>query len=231
MSDQIISCTQWLPDGDTFIREQHLRPADMELVEKLFHEAASCAGPIGGYLEAIPEDADTKTVSLHGEKLHSRLLARHLSNQERIFPFVATCGQELSAWVDSKTDLMENYLAHALAEQATHLIAETLRREIESKYSLDNLSRMQPGSLPDWPLEQQGPLFRILGALPQKIHVQLTETFLMLPTNSLSGIFFQDPEGFISCQLCSRKCPRRKAPFDPQRLAELSSRNKDMETI
>ncbi len=221
MSAQIISCSKWLPERDAFLREQHLRPADTELVEKLFGEAKSCAGPIGGYLEAIPEDPGTKTVSLHGEILHSRLLARHLSSQDRVFPFVATCGQELSAWVDSKSDLMENYLAHILAEKATHLIAEELRRDIESKYTLENLSRMQPGSLPDWPIEQQGPLFHILDSIPQKIQVQLTETYLMLPTSSLSGIFFQDPEGFISCQLCSRKCPRRKATFDPQRLALL----------
>jgi hypothetical protein len=116
---------------------------------------------------------------------------------------------------------MENYLAHILAEKATYLIAEELRQDIESKYNLENLSRMQPGSLPDWPIEQQGPLFHVLDSIPQKIQVQLTETYLMLPTNSLSGIFFQDPEGFISCQLCSRKCPRRKATFDPQRLAAL----------
>jgi hypothetical protein len=82
---------------------------------------------------------------------------------------------------------------------------------------------MQPGSLPDWPIDQQKPLFEILGPIPEKIQVRLTSSCLMLPTNSLSGIYFRDPEGFISCRLCSRKCPRRKAPFDPEQLARLEN--------
>lgn len=99
--------------------------------------------------------------------MRSRLLATHLTSQEKVFPYVTTCGRELAAWVTSKSDVMENYLAHALAEQATYLVTEKLRLDIEARYGLNSLSRMQPGSLPDWPVEEQGPLFRILGSLPE----------------------------------------------------------------
>jgi len=221
MTERIISCSEWLPDADSFMTEHHLRPIDQELVEELFSQASLCLNPIGGYMDTAPQDCTQHSVCLHGERLHSKLLAGHLARQERVFPFVATCGQELAAWVDSKTDLLENYLAHALAEQATHAVTEALRQDIETRYGLHDLSRMQPGSLPDWPIDQQAPLFRILGHIPGKAQVSLTSSCLMLPTNSLSGIYFQDPEGFISCQLCTRKCPRRKAAYDPQRLARL----------
>lgn len=221
MAEKIISCPEWMPDADSFISEHRLQPTDRELVDELFAEAESCAGPIGGYLDLAPEDCTQNSICLNGERLHSKLLASHLADQEKVFPFVVTCGLELSAWVDSKNDLIESYLAHALAEQGTHLAAEALRQDIETMYGLENLSRMQPGSLPDWPLEQQEPLFRVLGHMAKKLQVTLTSSCLMLPTTSLSGIFFQDPEGFISCQFCTRKCPRRKAAFDPKRAARL----------
>ena len=221
MSEMIITCSQWLPDADAFIKDQRLQASDRELIDTLLTEAGSCAGPVGGYLAAAPADCSQDSVCLNGNRLHSQLLATHLASQEQVFPYVTTCGPELAAWVNSKSDVMENYLAHALAEQATYLVTEQLRLNIEASFGLSGLSRMQPGSLPDWPVEEQGPLFRILGRLPEKVQVSLTSSFLMLPPISLSGIFFQDPEGFISCQLCTRKCPRRKAAFDPQRLARL----------
>lgn len=50
MPEFIVSCSQWLPDADSFIKEQHLQPADKGMVSKLLTEAGSCAGPTGGYL-------------------------------------------------------------------------------------------------------------------------------------------------------------------------------------
>jgi hypothetical protein len=44
--------------------------------------------------------------------------------------------------------------------------------------------------------------------------VRLTESMLMIPRKSVSGIFFPSEEGFVACQLCEREnCPSRKAPF------------------
>jgi hypothetical protein len=221
MGDKIITSPKWWPDADSFMQEHHLRSSDRDLVDKLLEEAAAWAGPQGGYLALCPESCTADSVCLNDIRLHSKLLARHLATQDRVFPFVATCGPELAAWVDSKEDMLENYLAHALSEQATHLVAEALRQDIEDCYGLKSLSRMQPGSLPDWPLEEQKPLFNILGSVADRLKVRLTGSSLMLPTVSLSGIYFQDPEGFISCQLCTRQCPRRKAPFDRARWSRL----------
>ena len=79
------------------------------------------------------------------------------------------------------------------------------------------LSRMNPGSLPDWPLSEQKPLFAVLGEGPAKIGVQLKDSFLMVPVKTVSGIFFPAEEKFESCQLCPReKCPGRRAPYDPE---------------
>ena len=74
---------------------------------------------------------------------------------------------------------------------------------------------MSPGSLPDWPLEEQRVLFELLGETRKTIGVELTESLFMVPVKSLSGIVFTNEEGFASCQLCPREgCPGRRVPYE-----------------
>jgi hypothetical protein len=74
---------------------------------------------------------------------------------------------------------------------------------------------MHPGSLQDWPVQEQGPLFALLGEAAPAIGVELTPSYLMVPTKSVSGIRFPLEESFESCQLCSRpNCPNRRAPYE-----------------
>ena len=74
---------------------------------------------------------------------------------------------------------------------------------------------MAPGSLSNWPLPQQRPLFDVLGDVQGIIGVELSDSFLMTPNKSVSGVRFPTEEGFASCQLCPREgCPNRRAPYD-----------------
>ena len=74
---------------------------------------------------------------------------------------------------------------------------------------------MNPGSLTDWPLREQRPLFALLGDVRSAIGVELTDTLLMVPRKSVSGIVFVAEETFASCQLCPRyDCPNRRAPYE-----------------
>ena len=74
---------------------------------------------------------------------------------------------------------------------------------------------MSPGSLEDWPIQEQLPLFALLGEAPAAIGVRLTESLLMLPGKSVSGIFFPSASTFFSCRLCPReRCEGRKARYD-----------------
>jgi len=75
---------------------------------------------------------------------------------------------------------------------------------------------MAPGSLVDWPIEEQAPLFKLLGDVENSIGVKLTDSLLMLPAKSISGIYFPTEVSFFSCQLCPRqRCESRKAKYDP----------------
>ena len=84
------------------------------------------------------------------------------------------------------------------------------------KYRPGKMSSMSPGSLQDWPITQQSELFRVLGDVESEIGVRLTESYLMLPMKSVSGLCFPTETSFESCQLCPRDdCPGRAAPYDP----------------
>ncbi len=76
---------------------------------------------------------------------------------------------------------------------------------------------MNPGSLDDWPLAEQRQLFSVFGDVKKLIGVELTDSFLMVPIKSVSGVVFPTEHRFESCQLCQREgCPNRRAKYDPR---------------
>jgi hypothetical protein len=82
---------------------------------------------------------------------------------------------------------------------------------------MTHVAAMHPGSgdADVWPIEQQVELFSILGDVEALIGVKLTDSMLMIPTMSVSGVIFPTETEFETCQVCHREdCPRRKAPFD-----------------
>ena len=77
------------------------------------------------------------------------------------------------------------------------------------------LSSMNPGSLTDWPLENQAALFSILGNATETIGVRLTDKMVIRPLKSISGIYFVSEEDFVNCSLCPRlDCTSRRAKYD-----------------
>jgi hypothetical protein len=80
---------------------------------------------------------------------------------------------------------------------------------------------MGPGQLKDWPLEEQRPLFALLGDVEGAVGVTLSDSLLMIPRKSLSGIYFPTEIPFMACQLCPKEsCPSRKARYDEKLAGE-----------
>jgi len=167
------------------------------------------------YLESKPEDA----LIIDGIRFTSRVLRRHMDNVGRVFPFVVTIGSKLEEYARACKDFPKQYDLNTIGNIALLSVRKYLEDHLRSKYALGCISYMSPGSLKDWDLEGQRPLFSILGDVHASIGVCLTETLLMIPTKSLSGIFFPTDIPFYSCQLCPRKsCHSRKATYS-ERLA------------
>ena len=76
------------------------------------------------------------------------------------------------------------------------------------------MSKMNPGSLKEWPLVSQKVLFNIIGNVFEDVGVSLTDSCLMLPSKSVSGFFFSSKEFYENCQLCPIiNCPSRRAEY------------------
>ena len=164
------------------------------------------------YIESKGHD----TVEVGGVTFTSRVLRVNLDEAERVFPFVATCGREVAEYASSCDDLMVNYALDSLMEEALSAAIAFLRKHMTERHALGKTSVMNPGSLEDWPLSEQGPLFSIFGDVGELIGVKLTDSFLMVPLKSVSGIVFPTEIRFESCQLCPRElCPGRRAKYDP----------------
>jgi hypothetical protein len=148
--------------------------------------------------------------------LRSRVLRVNLEVAHRAIVYVVTCGAELNAWGEGLDDMVHRYWADTIKETALRVAIDALNRHLTSCYEMGKTAAMSPGSLADWPIREQRPLFRILGDPEAAIGVRLTDSFLMIPNKSVSGIRFPTEERFESCQLCPREgCPGRRAAYEP----------------
>ena len=192
-----------------------LKSHDRKAVERLITRTLSLAQARAVFATAYIEAREEDAVVIEGLRFKSRVLRKNLDDVGRVFPAVVTLGGRFDEAVEATGDLLEKYYLDAignlaLAEARAHLIAHLCRR-----FAIDKLSWMSPGSLADWPLEEQPPLFELLGGVEAAIGVRLTDSLLMLPRKSVSGIFFPAESTFFSCRLCPRdRCDNRKARYD-----------------
>jgi len=198
-----------------------LRAPRPEAIETLLSEALSLAEAKASFAVAYIEEKGTDEVVIDARRFRSRVLRKNLDTVGRVFPAVVTIGSRLEQKADRSEDLLEKYYLDMignliLAEARAYVSCHLCRR-----FAIDTLSWMSPGSLEDWPLEEQRPLFALLNGVEAAIGVQLTESLLMLPRKSVSGIFFPSETTFFSCRLCPRpRCEGRKARYDEKAVKE-----------
>jgi len=188
---------------------------DAARLAELTAEAQAVARPKALVRVGAVEYQGEDRVAVAGVALTSRVLRVNLGEIRRLFAFVATCGAELEAWAAGIPDLLERWWADAIMELALRAALEAADQAIVERFQPGHLAMMNPGSLPDWPLSEQRPLFELLGDPTGAIGVALTDSLLMQPAKSVSGIRFATAGAFESCQLCPIEgCPNRRAPYD-----------------
>jgi len=206
-----------------FLRSLHIEEgdSDAERVRELLAAARAVARPRAMFRESYVDSKADASVVIDGITLSSRVLRVNLGEAHRAFPFLATCGTELDAWSGTITDMFQRYWADKIKEHALGCAIKAVNDAITQRYSLGVTTTMTPGSLDDWPISQQSALFALLGRPREAIGVTLTDSFLMVPTKSVSGLRFPAEVTFESCQLCPReKCPGRRARYDKDLFAK-----------
>jgi hypothetical protein len=186
-------------------------------LQQLVDAAISLAKPKVIYRAALINEKNEDKVIIDGITFSSRVLAVNLAKAHRVFAYVATCGTELGAWAHSIDDMVMSFWAEAIKEEALRAATATMNKHLTACYDLGKTATMNPGSLPNWPIQQQRPLFQLLGNPHSAIGVELTESYLMEPNKSVSGIRFPTEERFESCMLCPRQdCPHRRSAYNPE---------------
>jgi len=163
------------------------------------------------YIDAKAEDS----VIIGGVLFKSKVLRKHLDKVERVFPYVVTIGKGVEDLEKASGDALEKYYLDLIGNAAVVKARDHLKIRLADRYGLEGLSYLGPGQLKDWPLEEQKPLFSLLGDVERAVGVTLSDSLLMIPRKSLSGIYFPTEIPFMACQLCPREsCPSRKARYD-----------------
>lgn len=154
-------------------------------------------------------------VEIGGVHFRSRVLRVNLDRAGVVFPFVATCGEELEDWSRTMTGMLRSFWADSLMLTALGCAVSALESHLKKRLKGAPLSTMTPGSLEDWPLGEQSSLFRLLGDAAGAVGVRLTEKMVIRPLKSVSGISFVSEEGFTNCSLCPRQgCGSRRASYE-----------------
>lgn len=194
-----------------------------EEIQQLVEKVTPVMKPKAIYEICYIENREENTVNIGGITFTSRVLRVNLEDVERVFPYIATCGSEIDKVDISSDDFLAQFWLDAIKEMALGASIGYLANYLKKRHALGKTSKMSPGSAAAdiWPIEQQKELFSIFGNVEELIGVKLTESCLMIPNKSVSGIIFPTEIDFRSCQLCPREgCPGRNAPYDKKLLEE-----------
>ncbi len=193
---------------------------DAQLVQQLIAMAQTHIAPRAAYKLCYIDEKMDDAVIVEGLHFKSKVLRKNLDPVERLFAYVVTLGPGLEEEIQKLDDPLEKYYLDIIGNVALNGVRKNLQEHLCKQFGLEKISFMSPGSLQEWPIEEQGQLFRLLTDVEDAIGVRLTPSFLMIPTKSISGIYFQTEVSFFNCQLCQRgKCPGRKARYD-EKLAQ-----------
>lgn len=183
-------------------------------ISAAFEEAFDIGRPAASYKECYVESVDKENAIIDGVVFSGPLIAEKLTDVHRIFPYTATCGKELAEWAESQGDPLLRYYADMLNQSAAGLMAAKVLSEVKERTGINKLASLNPGSLPAWPVTQQKQLFKLLGEGADRIGVSLTESCLMIPVKSVSGMLFASSSEWFNCMRCARvNCPGRRAPY------------------
>lgn len=212
---------------ESLMRQAHLEPdsEDAVIFTELVQRGRCIARPKAVYRECFVTARADQAVEIESIRFESAVLSNNLAKVNRVFAYIATCGTEMDAGMPDDRNPLTDFWWDIIKAAALHKAVRFLSDFLVKRYRLGRTSTMAPGSgdASVWPIEQQKNLFALFGDVEKLIGVRLTDSCLMIPNKSVSGIRFQTERDFRTCQLCHRKdCPNRVAPFDAALWATMS---------
>ena len=187
----------------------------VETIDRLRVAGSEIANPVGLYIPFHPE-LENGEMLINGVRFSEPFIYSMLSGSDIVVPYVATCGVEIDTWSEHFENPFERLVLDKFRELCLFQLRDKLLDTVKAQFFdiTKNISAINPGSLAEWPLAGQIPLFKILGSVTEDIGVSLTDKLWMIPIKSVSGFLFQSDEAYENCQLCPRPdCPNRRVDY------------------
>ena len=196
---------------------------DIAIISELFKTAKEIARPKVLYREAFVENISGKNVRINGFDFESDVLSANLKNIHRVFAYVCTCGTEVDDWSHKEKDYVVSLWLDMIKQMFLFDANTFFIEHIKNAYQVEKTSAINPGSgnIDNWHISQQTQLFAMIGNVKEEIGVTLTDSFLMMPVKSTSGLLYPSETEFVNCALCSRdNCTGRRVKFDSKLYAK-----------
>ena len=181
-------------DQEEIFKQLHMEK-DNDCIDEVLvfiEDAERLAKPKGVFREVKISSNDGKSIVINGIQFESPTLCSKLIGIERVFVYVVTSGIELYEWCNTISDMLENYWANIINQVIVISAQKSLEDSIKDEFKVDHLNKMSPGFVEDWNMNEQSKLFALLEGATDSIGVKLTESSLMIPTKSLSGIWYSN---------------------------------------
>jgi hypothetical protein len=200
-------------------KEQYLRLGASPLVESQICKAYELIKPAAYYTIKPITDVTNSKISVDGLIFTSHNLARVFSGCSQAAIFAVTIGEALEKEVAQLTKeglILKASVLDAVGSVAVEKVADELEGIIRNNAAANGHKtgwRYSPGYC-DWDITQQKELFR--GLNNESIGVNLSDTCLMRPRKSISGIIGMGKScnPHSACHFCNRKnCPHRREEF------------------
>lgn len=221
MEKYIVKELEYELTDDEFLRKIRVandpEDEDCQKAISMLQEARLCARPKYAYALAPIEHKGEDHVIIAGHRIDSPLVRKNLDKIHRIIPYMATCGTEVDEWSRQQKGMMEHFWAEEIKIMLLSKAVIALHKVVKDRhFPGSDMSQMSPGSLPAWPITEQTNLFSLSEHINEEIGVSLTDSYLMIPSKSVSGFFFSSEVHYENCQLCPmNNCPGRRARYQP----------------
>lgn len=128
----------------------------------------------------------------NGAVIKSSKIAKSFQDCRTVVCFAATLGKEIDHQIEQlngENRIVDAFIVDALGSVAAEQLVNSFHMEMEHRCIEQGRGatlRFSPGYC-DWPLTGQNFVFKLLPT--HKIGLRLTESFLMMPSKSVSGVF------------------------------------------
>ncbi len=209
---------------------QKLDPYIRDIIANMVDTTYLLAEPSGGYSTHDIENIDMVNgiLKASGTRFHvGKIIASQLREAEKLVLFAATLGPRVEQKCEEHFragNNLEGYVLNLAASEAAEGLAESVHqyvREAAQKQVMKTTNRFSPGYC-NWDVSEQVDLFRMLPG--NKCGIMLTESALMYPIKSVSGIIGVGRKARYRNYTCSM-CDDDKCLYRKESLRQGSLRN------